>query len=156
MKIFIALVLGILIGALAVMFYRDNPQRSQPEKLAEKIKDGAQSAGNAIADQWHKLSASDITNELASTGRVIREKAQAAGHALADATADARITTAIKARLVADSGLATLSISVNTTAGVVTLSGSVSSAEQIAKAIALAMDADGVTRVISTLQIKAD
>ena len=156
MKIFIALVLGILIGALVIMFYRDNPQRSQPEKFADQIKDGAQSAGNAIADQWHKLSTSDITNELARTGRVIREKAHAAGQAIADATADARITAAIKTKLVGDSGLASLSISVNTTEGVVTLSGAVSSVEQISKAISIAMEVDGVTKVISTLQIKAD
>ncbi len=156
MKIFVALVLGILIGALAIQLYRDNPQRSQPERLAEKIKDGAQSAGSVIADQWHKLSNSDITNELASTGRVIREKAHAAGQAIADATADARITAAIKAKLVGDSGLASLSISVNTTEGVVTLSGAAPAAEQINRAISIAMDVEGVIKVISTLQIKAD
>ena len=155
MKIFIALVLGILIGALVIMFYRDNPQRAQSEKFSDTIKDGAQSAGDAIADQWHKLSTSDITNELASTGRVIREKAHAAGQAIADATADARITAAIKAKLAADSGFASLSISVNTTEGVVTLAGSVPSAEHISNAISIAMEVDGVIKVISTLQIKA-
>ena len=155
MKIFIALVLGILIGAAVIWFYQDNQKRSEPEKFADKIKDGAQSAGNAIANQWHKLSTSDITNELATTGRVIREKAHAAGQAIADATADARITAAIKAKLVGDSGLASLSISVNTTEGVVTLSGAVTSVEQISKAVSIAMEVDGVTKVISTLQIKA-
>ncbi len=156
MKIFFTLVVGILIGAAAIWIYQDSHKKSQVEKIADQIKDSAQSAGSAIADQWHKLSNSDITNELARTGRVVREKAREAGQAIADATADARMTAAIKARLVADSGLSTLSISVNTTEAVVTLSGSVASADQIGKAIALAMDTEGVIRVVSTLQIKAD
>ena len=42
----------------------------------------------------------------------------------------------------------------NTTEGVVTLSGSVNSAEDISKAMLLAMDTDGVREVISTLQVK--
>ena len=155
MKTFVALVVGILIGAAAIWFCQDSHKKSQPEKFADKIKDSAHSAGTAIADQWHKLRTEDITNELAGTGRVIREKARAAGQAIADATTDARITAAIKARLVGDSGLASLSISVNTTEGVVTLSGSVSSVEQIGKAVSIAMEVDGVTKVISTLQIKA-
>ena len=78
-----------------------------------------------------------------------------AGHAIADATADARITAAIKAKLVASRDLSALNISVNTTAGVVTLSGHVSSPENISKAMLLAMETDGVREVISTLQVKA-
>ena len=155
MKTFMVLVVGILIGAAVLWFYQGGRKNSQPEKFTEQIKDSAHSAGAAIADQWHKLRTEDITNELASTGQVIREKAHAAGRAIADATLDARITTAIKAKLAADSGLGSFSISVNTTDGVVTLSGSVPSAEHISKAISIAMDVDGVTKVISTLQVKA-
>jgi len=155
MKFFITLVLGIAIGVAAIWYYQHSHRKSQVDRFADQIKDTAQSAGAAIADQWHKLNTEDITNELAHTGQVIREKTHAAGRAIADATADARITTAIKAKLVGDSGLASLSISVNTTEGVVTLSGAVTSVEQIRKAISVAMDVDGVVKVISTLQLKS-
>ena len=50
--------------------------------------------------------------------------------------------------------LSALSISVNTTAGVVTLSGFVNSTEDISKAMLLALETDGVREVISTLQVK--
>jgi osmotically-inducible protein OsmY len=43
---------------------------------------------------------------------------------------------------------------VNTTAGVVTLSGFVSSSKHMAKAIVPAMETDGVREVISTLQVQ--
>jgi len=156
MKVFFAVLLGIVIGALVVWFYQGDQNKSRPEKFGDQIKESTQSARDAIASQWNKLNTEDITNELARTGRVIREKAHAAGQAIADATADARITAAIKAKLAADSGLASFSISVNTTDGTVTLAGSVATAEHIAKAISIAEEVDGVTKVISTLQIKAD
>jgi osmotically-inducible protein OsmY len=47
-----------------------------------------------------------------------------------------------------------MSISVNTTGSKVTLSGSVTSAENLGKAIKLAADTEGVNEVISTLQVK--
>ena len=65
------------------------------------------------------------------------------------------VTAAIKAKLVASRDLSALNISVSTTAGVVTLSGHVSSPENIGKAVLLAMQTDGVREVISTLQVKA-
>jgi len=67
--------------------------------------------------------------------------------------ADARTTAAIKAKLVANRDLSALSISVNTTAGVVTLSGTVNSPEDIGKAMLVAMETEGVTQVVSTLQV---
>lgn len=158
MKIFWSLLFGVVIGAIVVWIYRDNLEKSKPQSIPGQLKESAQSARDAVADKWRewKLRREDITNELARTGRVIREKAKAAGQAIADATADARITAAIKAKLVADSGSSALEVSVNTTDGVVTLAGAVSSPDQISKAVALALETEGVSRVVSTLQIKSN
>jgi hyperosmotically inducible protein len=101
-----------------------------------------------------ELRPEQIKDDLARTGRVVRRKARETGQAIADATADARVTTAIKAKLVANRELSALSISVNTTGGIVTLSGTVPSPEAIGKAMLLAMDTDGVSEVICTLQVK--
>ena len=95
----------------------------------------------------------DLKEELAGTGQVIRRKAEQTGKAIADATADARITTAIKGKLLANRELSGLSISVSTTGGIVTLSGPVASAEDIGKAMLVALQTEGVKEVISTLQI---
>jgi len=62
-------------------------------------------------------------------------------------------TLAIKTKLVAEPGLSALAINVDTTDGLVTLSGKVDSYEQIAKAVKLALDTEGVHKVISTLQV---
>ena len=84
----------------------------------------------------------------------MRKKAEQVGAVLADATADARITATIKAKLVKDPTLSALAISVNTTGGVVTLSGSVAGPEEIKQAMKLALETEGVREAISTLQVK--
>jgi len=156
MKTLLVLALGIALGGAAVWFYstyRNDPRfRSAEQKVESTVKsarDGAQEELRVL-----HLRPDDIKDELARTGRVVRREAREAGQAIADATADARTTAAIKAKLLASRDLSALNISVNTTAGIVTLSGSVSSAEHISKAILLAMETDGVREVVSTLQVK--
>ena len=156
MRTFLALVLGVAFGAAAVWFYstyRNDPRMRSAE---QKVENAAKTTSDAAQDKLRALhlSSEDIKEELARTGGVVRREASAAGYALADATADARITTAIKTKLLTSRDLSAFNISVNTTAGVVTLSGFVSSSEHIGKAILLAMETDGVREVLSTLQVK--
>ncbi|HEX3987877.1 MAG TPA: BON domain-containing protein, partial [Verrucomicrobiae bacterium] len=73
---------------------------------------------------------------------------------ISDAAADARITAAIKAKLVGDPDLSAVAISVSTTDGCVTLSGSASSPDNIRKAMTLAYNTEGVNQVVSTLLVK--
>ena len=66
-----------------------------------------------------------------------------------------KITAAVKARLSTGLGLSALGdISVDSTDGLVTLSGSVASREDINKAVKIAAETEGVRQVISTLQVK--
>jgi osmotically-inducible protein OsmY len=156
MRTIVALVLGIAVGGAAAWFYMAYHNDPRWHAAEQKVGSATQSTREAAQQELHalRLRPEDIKEELARTGRIVRREARAAGNALADATADARITAAIKAKLVASRDLSALNISVNTTAGVVTLSGFVSSSEHIAKAIVLAMETDGVREVISTLQVQ--
>jgi hypothetical protein len=156
MKTFLALLVGALIGVAVFWYYQTTQGKSVARATGQKIEDAAGSARDAIQDKLKSLnlSSDEIKDELAKTGKVVRRKAQAAGDAIADATADARITGAIKAKLVASRELSVLSISVNTTTGVVTLSGSVNTPEDISRAMLLAMETDGVHEVVSSLQVK--
>ncbi|HEY5914805.1 MAG TPA: BON domain-containing protein [Verrucomicrobiae bacterium] len=156
MRIFLALIVGIIVGAAGLWYFNTSHGRSQAKSAGEQIQNAATATRDLVEEKLHALNlrTNDIKDELARTGQVVRRKAREAGQAIADATADARITTAIKAKLVANPDLSGMSISVNTTAGVVTLSGFVSSTEQISKAMLVAMDTGGVREVISTLQVK--
>lgn len=156
MRVLVALLLGLAIGGAAVWFYSNYQGDSRLKAAEEKVGEAAKSARETVQDQLRVLDlrSDDIKDELARTGQVVRRKAREAGQVIADATADARTTAAIKTKLVASGDLSALNISVNTTAGVVTLAGSVSSPEHISKAMLLAMETEGVREVISTLQVR--
>jgi osmotically-inducible protein OsmY len=154
MRVFLALIVGILLGAAALWFY-GHQNDAQVQQAKEQVQTAATNVGRALEEEIKvlHLRPQEVKGELAGTGQVVRKKAQEVGKAIADATADARTTATIKGKLLANRDLASLSISVNTTAGVVTLSGSVPTVEDISKAMVIAMQTDGVREVISTLQV---
>ena len=157
MRVLFALIIGIILGVAGLWFLStQHSTNSQVQNAAKEVQSAAKSAGDAIQEKLRLLDlrTNDFKDELARTGKIVRRKASEAGQALADATADARITTAIKAKILKDGELSALSISVNTTGGIVTLSGTVPSTQAISKAMLLAMETDGVQEVISTLQVK--
>jgi osmotically-inducible protein OsmY len=156
MRVFLALIVGIIVGAAGWWYLSTRDGQARVHAAGDQIESAAKSARDTLETKLRVLDlrTNDIKDELAHTGEIIRRTARETGHAIADATADARTTTAIKAKLLKDHDLSAMSISVNTTAGVVTLSGTVPSTEAISKAMLLAMETDGVREVISTLQVK--
>jgi len=67
---------------------------------------------------------------------------------------DLKITAQVKSKLASDVGVSSVTdISVNSTNGIVTLSGQVNSAETRAKAEAVAKTVPNVVRVVDTLQV---
>lgn len=166
-KVVIALALAAVIGGAAVWYFlvgRESPRLQRAEDrltaVAGRTLDSAQTAAGHITQalmaklESFELRPDDIKRDLAATGKIVRRRARDLGEEVADATADARVTAAIKARLAADPELSTLSISVDTTAGRVTLAGAVASPNLIGKAMVLALETDGVREVISTLQVR--
>lgn len=72
---------------------------------------------------------------------------------VANATGDAAVTAAVKAKLLADPDTAGLRIDVDTVNGVVTLTGSVKTAAEVAEAGRLARDTTGVSSVTNRLTV---
>jgi osmotically-inducible protein OsmY len=67
--------------------------------------------------------------------------------------AEGTLTTKIKAKMALDDLVKAHLISVETTGSVVTLTGRVSSAAERARAVRIAQETDGVTKVVDKLQI---
>ena len=150
------MIVGLVIGGAAVWIYTTKEGQSASKSAGDQVESAAKATRDAIQEKIKVLDLrpDEIKDDLDRTGKVIRRKARETGQAISDATADARITGAIKGKLIANKDLSAMSISVNTTGGVVTISGSVNSTEDISKAVMLAMETDGVREVISTLQVK--
>ncbi len=162
---FNGLVLGIIFGALAYWYIQkkanEHPQAEQRYEQAAAVTASnatvtAHSASDALQAKLDALglNTGQISDELNRTGEVVRRKAMDIGDAAATAASDARAVTEIKAKYAMDSSLSVWKISVSCSQGHVKLSGTVSSPQDIGKAIAAAMDADGVRDVTSTIQVK--
>jgi osmotically-inducible protein OsmY len=153
---FTGVVLGVVLTVFTgwyFLFARKNEQVRRAQEATASAFQGAADAIEAKLVAWH-LTTADIQEELTRTGKVVRHQVRDFGAAVADAGADAAITAKIKARFALDKDLSAWSISVNTTAGRVTLAGTVSSHKLIGKAVMLALETDGVREVSSTLQVK--
>ena len=149
MKTFVALLAGVLLG-IAIAWYLPQFQRKTERPQSRGTLDGAANPSSPPDG----ITSEQIRDELARSGRVIRENATKAGEAISDAATNTRISAAIKTKLLQDTGLSALNIDVDTSAGVVTLSGTVLSPEQISRAMELALQTEGVHKVVSTLQLK--
>ena len=154
-KVFISFVLGVVVGAGGYWWLTAKDRNEDLQAARDKAVQSAEKVKESIAEKVSEVSVGAIKEELARTGTVVREKTKKATAAISDATANARTTATIKGKFVAESGLASFHINVDTTDGLVTLSGTVSAPEDVAKAVRIALDTDGVHKVISTLQVKA-
>jgi osmotically-inducible protein OsmY len=153
-RLLLGFVIGLAVGAFAVWYY-EGEQDQQPARQARgSVSSTADRLKTTVQEKVGDLGTDDIKRELDRAGMVVRQKVTKAGEAISDATADARITATIKGKLLKEPGLSSLSISVDTTDGLVTLSGTAHSHEEVARAVRLALDTDGVHKVVSTLQVK--
>jgi hyperosmotically inducible protein len=147
---------GMVAGIAGYWFLSQPANEARLAGAREKVTTETGRAATNLKTRWTEISESSteaIKEELNRTGMVIREKAKAAGHAIADTAANARVTASVKARLLREPGIPALSINVDSTDGLVTLSGKVKSDEQVAKSVQLALGTEGVHKVISTLQV---
>ena len=147
--------LGIGTGGGGFWYLQQEAGKARLEQARSQVITNAQKVAATIKDKINEWSVEAIQQEMARSSMVVREKATAAGQSIAGAAANARVTATIKAKLVAEPGLPAFNINVDTTDGLVTLSGKVGAHEQIAKAVKLALETEGVHKVVSTLQVTA-
>jgi hyperosmotically inducible protein len=162
---FNGLIVGVILGAVGYWFVEkkanEHPEAQQRyEQSAAQLRDSATDAAHNLGDAMRAkldtldLNSDQIKDELAKDGQIMRRKAEDIGDKAADATSDARAVTEIKAKYAEDKTLSAWDISVTCSQGHVKLSGTVSSPDDIGRAMAIALDADGVRDATSTLVVK--
>ncbi|MGA7965576.1 MAG: BON domain-containing protein [Gammaproteobacteria bacterium] len=119
----ISVVLAAAIGCAAIGLSACHPKESS---AGQQMKEGAQQIGQGMKQ---------------------------AGSDAAQVASDSVITTKIKSKLAANQGLTTFQIHVKTEKGVVTLSGTVDSAEKKTIAGKIASDTDGVKAVNNDIDV---
>lgn len=152
---FIGLLTGVfLCGLVGGYFYiRKKPAVRHAQDTTAAAIQHTLTALDAKLEAWH-LTSGDIEKELTQTGKVVRRQMSEFGAAIADAASDTKVTTRVKAKFALDKELNGFSIGVTTTDGRVTLTGNVTTAKQISRAMMLALETEGVREVSSTLKVK--
>jgi hypothetical protein len=155
MRILIGFILGIVVGAYSLRVYEQRnavPPISSPPAIGDTTREAAtgmqQAVSGKLAD-WH-LTPDEVKADMARSGQVVRENAHVAGARIVDA----RIVAVIKAKYVLDHNLSVRDIGVEARDGVVTLGGTAPSPALVGRAVMLALETDGVSRVVSQLTIQ--
>jgi len=99
--------------------------------------------------------ARDAKEKTETTAHDAKVKSENAAEKTGDVVTDAAITSAVKTKFLAESGVPGTSINVDTNNHVVTLTGTVKSKAEAAKAVAIARDTKGVKRVVNHLKVAA-
>lgn len=133
-------VMAILVGALAYF-----TGYWQPEWLP--------SSPTAASTRPGSIDAETAKQRAREAGRTIGEKAKEAAHQIDEALSDGALTAKIKSKMTLDDLVNARSINVSTTDRVVTLTGTVASARERERAVALAKETNGVTRVEDKLTL---
>src|SRR4051812_38881011 len=117
------------------------------KKAAKATKDAAEKTVDAVKDT--KVVVKDDTKV-----EVKKDDGDPRGRPAGEATADAAITGEVKTKLIGDTKVSGTKINVDTSKGVVTLTGTVSSQAEKAEAIRLAKTTTGVKSVVDKLTVK--
>lgn len=99
-------------------------------------------------------SGSKLAGEAPAEATGIGKKLAEAGSEAREFLSDAALTTKIKSKMGLDDHVEARNIHVSTTSGVVTLTGTVQSQVEHARAVALARDTKGVKSVVDRLQLR--
>jgi hyperosmotically inducible protein len=125
-------VMAILLGALAYF-----TGYWQPEWLPS----------SPTSASTRPIEAETAKERAREAGRAIGDTAKQAAQQLDEALSDGALTTKIKSKMALDDLVNASSISVHTKDRIVTLSGTVASARERERAVALAKETNGVTKV---------
>ena len=123
---------------------------------ADALTRNAGNALNSVASSAHqvewKLNGDDIKDDIAAGRTIERSKAGApTGNVKVDRS---ELKKAVEARFLADSDIANVPISIDADRdGQINLSGKANTVEQVGRAIAVALDTDNVTKVVSKIKL---
>jgi osmotically-inducible protein OsmY len=143
-KYIIVFLLGVFLGTGGYWIVRDGPLASKIQNQAVYTK-----AVDALDARALQRSADTVKTQMEQGGQAFMSK-PASGPVIADNLLD----DLVKAKIAADPLASKAAIKVDAEQGEVTLKGTASSYEQVARTMRLALDCDATSSVISKIEVK--
>jgi osmotically-inducible protein OsmY len=144
---------SLLVGAIAASLSLAACGDNRTNSAANRAPDTTTSSTAATTDRM-TADASTAAKRAENAAERAGDKAAATGERVADKAADAATTAKVKSRLMAEPGIDSLQIDVDTSNGRVTLTGEVDTPEHRARAKELAGSIDGVNGVVDRMVVK--
>ena len=141
--LFKLIVLAVIVVAAGVLFFGWDIDRFRG---IDRPSDVVGTSGEAAAR--------DVKATAREAGATAREKTSQAADATMRAIEDGRVTAKIKAKMALDESVKALDLNVDTKDSVVTVTGEVRSEAERQRALALARETAGVTKVVDHLRIR--
>ena len=110
--------------------------------------------GSALRERATDLAAATAKREAGKLASKAADTASDAAGKLGDTVTDGALTAKIKSKMALDDHVKARAIDVDTAGSVATLSGVVASADERKRALQLARDTEGITRVVDKLEVR--
>ena len=110
--------------------------------------------GSALREKATDLAAETAKREAGKLATRAADTATDAAGKLGETMTDGALTAKIKSKMALDDHVKARAIDVDTSGSVATLSGVVASADERKRAVQLARDTEGITRVVDKLEIR--
>jgi len=148
MKTVLAFCLGVILTAGVVWVMSNSETQRHVKDFSNGLGEKVNEAGQGLKDAVEDVDVDEAKRKIRDTGSQVADKTR-------EVVSDASITAAIKAKLIASPDVSALSVDVDTTDGVVTLSGKLDSMDAVKEAVTIASTVDGVKQVLSTVQVES-
>lgn len=123
--------------------------------VVDRLQVGETAATTGVGIDYDKPNLNtDVDDRAKAEGRDTGRNAAEAADKAGGVVTDAALTSAVKAKFLADSKVSGLKIDVDTNNGVVTLTGNVASKGEAQEAVKLARSTEGVRQVVDKLRVK--
>ena len=111
--------------------------------------------GSALREKATDLAAEAAKREAGKLASKAADEARDAAGKLGDTVSDGALTAKIKSKMALDDHVKARDIDIDTSGGVATLTGAVASADERKRAVQLARDTEGITRVVDKLEVRS-
>lgn len=111
--------------------------------------------GPSLREKAADLAVAAAKREAAEVASGVAEKAGDAREKIGETFSDGKLTAKIKSKMALDDHVKARDIDVDTTGSVATLTGVVASSDERRRAVQLARDTEGITRVVDRLEVNS-
>ena len=151
LRVVLLIVVLVAVGAFLLGWWGGRRDIDEPRDVVGTA--GVEERARATGDRA-KAAGSELAQDTKEAGRDVAQKTAVAADQARRTLAEGSLTAKIKAKMALDDTVKALNLDVDTTGTVVTISGAVANETERTRALQLARETEGVTKVVDRIQVR--